>query len=197
MITFSLNTFIKICLLDTGGRISEIQKKLSGSGGYDFYKPLQNAVRSHCAGQQAEVEDILEAPTNEIERKHNQSAYDGFATRFGKTKSLEAIKSAKLLEFPNAGIAISVAPLFELTKAGSRQIYCIWPTQKPPLSQKYGAVACHVMRRAFSTSAMANGSFHFADVVSNRVYSEKQISNNTNLILMADINSVGTLIKEL
>jgi|GEM_PF-5021546 len=37
----------------------------------------------------------------------------------------------------------------------------------------------------------------FADLVRNKVYSEKQINNNTNLILMADVNSIGTLVKQL
>lgn len=78
-----------------------------------------------------------------------------------------------------------------------RQVYCLWPTQAPQLTQKYGAVACHIMRTANSSGNLANSSFYLADLVSNRVYSEKQITNNTNLILKADVNSIGTLIKEL
>ena len=58
-------------------------------------------------------------------------------------------------------------------------------------------MACHIMRRAYANSSLANGAFFFADIVSGKVYSEKQITNNTNLILMADVNSIGTLVKEL
>jgi hypothetical protein len=197
VITFSLNTFIKICLLDTGGRISEIQKRLSGSGGYDFYKPLQKAVRAHCAGEKANAGGILNAPVNEIERKYNREAFKSFEAKFGSVKTLEALKSSKLLKFPSAGIAISVDPLFDLSKAGTRQIYSVWPTQKPQLSQRYGAVACHIMRQAYSSGPMANGAFFFADIVSGKAYSEKQITNNTNLILKTDVNSIGALVKEL
>lgn len=197
MITFSLNTFIKICLLDTGGRISELQKRLSGPGGYDFYKPLQKAVRAHCAGQKTKVDEFLDAPAKEIERRYNREVFESFESKFGSVKTLEAVKSPKLLKFASAEMAISVDPLFELSKSSTRQIYCVWPTQKPQLSQRYGAVACHIMRRAYSSGPMANGAFFFADIVSGHAYSEKQITNNTNLILMSDVNSIGTLLKEL
>lgn len=197
MINFSLNTFIKICLLDTGGRISEIQKRLNGPGGYDFYKPLQKAVRAHCSGGSAQIDHILDAPVNSIERKHNREAYEAFKEKFGATKTLEAINAKKTINFSKAGISITVDPLFEVTKSGTRQAYCIWPTQKPQVTQKYGALACHLMRRAYGSGPLANCSFLFADMVNNKIYSEKQITNNTNLILMADVNSIGTLVKEL
>ena len=197
MIVFSLNTFVKICLLDTGGRISEIQKRLNGSGGYDFYKPLQNAVRAHSSGRHVKASQILAAPSNEIERKRNNLAFAAFDARFGALRSIQSVKSPKKLDFPNSGISILVDPLFEISKSGIRQVYSLWPTQSPPLTQKYGAVACQIMREAYSKTGLANASFLFSDIVSNRIYSEKQITNNTKLILMADVNSISTLVKEL
>jgi hypothetical protein len=197
MITFSLNTFIKICSLDTGGRISEIQKRLSSPGGYDFYKPLHGAVRAFCSGNPTLATSILAAPVNLVERNHNAAAYSSFLSKFGNSKSIAPLKHPKPLKFASAGISIAVDPLFEITKGGVRNIYCLWPTQSPALTQKYGAVACLIMRSAYSNSALANGLFHYADLVSNRVYSEKQITNNTSLILSADVNSIGTLVKEL
>lgn len=197
LLTFSLNTFIKICLLDTGGRISEIQKRLTSSGGYDFYKPLQKSVRAHCSGETEQVDKILTAPTSATERKHNKTAYDRFYNKFGAVRTLGSLKQPKQVKFEKAGIAISVDPLFEMTKGGVQQTYCLWPTQAPPLTQKYGAVACHIMRIAYASGSLANSSFFFADLVSSKVCSEKQITNNTNLILMADVNSIGTLVKEL
>lgn len=197
MIRFSLNTFIKICLLDTGGRISEIQKRLNGSGGYDFYKPFQKAVRAHCSGEIHKVGAILKSPKNSVERKRNSEAFQEFNTKFGSIQSLLAISQPKLVKFPEAGISVSIDPLFEANRSGGRHVYSIWLTQKPALSQRYGAVACHLMRRAYAQSQFANCSFFYTDLVSNRSYSEKQITNNTNLILMADVTSIGTLIKEL
>lgn len=198
MVVFSLNTFIKICILDTGARISEIQKRLSGSGGYDFYKPLQTAVRSHCSqNDPIEIDKILNAPSNDIERIHNKAAFESFQRKFGASKSIEAVKLSKRVNFPNAGISINVDPLFELSKSGVREIYSVWPTQKPELTQRYGAVACYLLRQAYSNSPLANGAFFYTDIVSGKTYSEKQISNNTNLILTADVNSIGTLINQL
>ncbi len=197
MITFSLNTFLKICLLDTGGRISEIQKRLNGPGGYDFYKPLQNAIRAHCRGETERVNSILGAPTNEVERKYNSEAFESFKSKFGTVRSLEALSKPKALKFPDAGISISVDPIFELSRSGARHVFSVWPTQKPPLTQRYGAVACHIMRRVYGGGQLANCSFFLADIVSGKTYSEKQISNNTNLILIADVNSIGTLVREL
>lgn len=197
MLTFSLNTFIKICLMDTGSRISEIQKRLSSTGGYDFYKTLHKAIRTFATAGQDKVEEILAAPVNDVERKRNRDAFLVFQEKFGATKSLDAVKMPKLLKFPDAGIAISVDAAFQIVKGGTLQIYSVWPTQKPELSQKYGALACHIMRRTYSNTAFANASFFYADLVSEKSYSEKQVTNNTNLILMADVSSIGTLIKEL
>lgn len=197
MITFSLNTFIKISLLDTGGRISEIQRRLAGPGGYDFYKPLQSAVRAYSSGDKEGATRAIEAPTKLTERKYNASAFETFKSKYGSRKSLQPLENSGTLTFPDAGISISVDPLFEFSKAGVRRTYCLWPTQNPPLTQKYGAVACFIMRKAFASSALANSSFYFSDLVSDRTYSEKQVSDNTKLILAADANSIGALLKEL
>ena len=187
LITFSLNTFIKICLLDTGGRISEIQKRLVRKGGYDFYKPLQQAVRAHSHGDHAKAMDLLDKPQSEVEKKHNQDAFAEFEKRFGSMTTLEAIDQSATVRFADAGIAIKLDPLFGFLKSGSQNVYALWPTKQPGLSQRYGAVACHLLRRAYADSALGNRSFFFADLVESKTYSEKQITNNTNLILTTDI----------
>lgn len=197
MITFSLNAFIKLCLLDTGDQITEIQKRLNNSSGYDYYRTLNKAVRSYSGNRDANIEVTLNSPRNSVERDRNKKAFNIFKNKFGSSRNLYALDQRKNLRFSQAGISISVDPLFEITKQDVRQMYCLWPTKAPQLTQKYGAVACHVMRRANSTGKLSNGIFHFTDLTSNRIYSEKQITNNTNLILMADVNSIGTLVKQL
>lgn len=197
MIKFSLTTFIKICLLDTGGRIAEVQKRLSGQGGYEFYKPLQKAIRLYCDDEPDAAQAVLAAPTNATERKYNQEAFKSFEAKFGSIQSLSGLKSPKTLQFKSAGISIAVDPLFEVTKSGVQCAYAIWPTQKPQLTQRYGAVACHILRRAYGNTALGNKTFHFCNLVDGKSYSEKQVNNNTNLILMADVTSLGTLVKQL
>lgn len=198
MLTFSLNTFIKICLLDTGGRIQEIQRKLERSGGYDFYKPFQRATRSKISGSsQLDVEGILSAPVKEVERRYNTDTYNAVQTKFGSIRSLEAIRNKKALPFPEADLEITVDPLFQYSKSGNLLTYSVWPTLKPELTQRYGAVACYIMRQAYRGLGLSNSSFHFYDATKDKSYSEKQITNNTSLIVNADINSISTLIKEL
>lgn len=198
MITFSLQTFLKICILDTGSRISELQKRLEGNGGYDFHKSFQQAVRLHAnGGAPDQVNALLSSPSNDVERRYNTASYQKFGTKYGNKRSLEAIDTAKFLTFRDAGLKIKVDPLFSLEVAGTREIYCTWQTQKPPMSQRYGAVACHVMREAFRSSGLANGQCRFVDFVGDKVYSEKQITNNTSLILNEDARSIGNLLKEL
>ncbi len=136
MITFSLNTFIKISLLDTGGRIAEIQKRLVGKGGYDFYKPLQQAVRAHCDGDHSKALAILKRPSNDVERKHNKVAFDSFNAKLGSSRTLESINQSTSIQFKSAGIAIKLDPLFGCLKSGSQQAYALWPTKLPPLTQK-------------------------------------------------------------
>ncbi len=197
MLNFSLNTFIKICLLDTGQRIGEIQKRLSGSGGYDFYQSMQKAVRFHASGKPQKASHVLLAPTNPVERKYNQDAYNRFVDKFGKSKSLEAVGKKRAVKFPKEGISISVDPLFENTKGEARNAYGLWATQTPSLTQRYGAVACYLMRNAYANDSLGNAKFFFSDLVGGKTYSEKQINNNTSLIIAADVKSIGTLVKEL
>jgi hypothetical protein len=197
LINFSLNTFIKICLLDTGQRIVEIQKRLSGSGGYDFYQSLQKAVRLHSDGKRDQALSVLDAPVNFTERKHNTDAFNGFISKFGSSRTLEPLNKRRTIRFQNAGISISVDPLFELTKGDARCAYTLWATQSPAMNQRYGAVACHIMRQAFSNDPLGNANFFFCDLVGGKTYSEKQVNNNTSLILAADVTSIGTLVKEL
>lgn len=197
MMKFSMNTFLKLCLLDTGEKISELQKRLNGPGGYDFYKPLQRAVRLHSAGEHKKALEVLEAPVNLTERKHNQDAFEKFRTRFGTVRTLSPVDEKGSLKFTSDGIEILPDPLFEITKGGIRQVYCLWPTQSPELTQRYGAVACYIMRSAFKHKPIANAGFYLADLVSGRIYSEKQITNNTSLILSSDVASIGSIIKQI
>ena len=50
---FSLQSYIKICLMDTGNRISEIQRKLEGKTGYDYYNSFQRAVEEYCSDKKS------------------------------------------------------------------------------------------------------------------------------------------------
>lgn len=97
MINFSLNGFIKLCLLDTGEKISELQKRLTPKPGYDFYRPLQQSVHAFCDGDKEKAVKIISKPANDVERERNKDAFDVFCKKFGKSNSLEKVKQKKYL----------------------------------------------------------------------------------------------------
>ncbi|MGH1367118.1 MAG: hypothetical protein ACRBCL_00775 [Maritimibacter sp.] len=197
MEVFSLPSFIKVCLLDTGSRISELQKKIEGTG-HDYYNPFNRAVARYIETKKVdEAELILDEPTQSHKRKNNTSAFNSFIEKFGSKTSLQRTDANGMVKFKQHEIAVKVSPLFEIEKSGVRQVYATWATQKPEMTQRYGAVACHLMRQAFHSSNMANAQFFFYDLTSQRTYSEKQINNNTSKILHSDVRMIGTELKEL
>lgn len=184
---FSLTTLVKIFLMDTGSRISELQKKIESQSGYDYYNTYARAFRSYIADRDIDrANEIISEPRNEHERKNNAAAFDALVKKFGASRTLSAVTTKKIWTPKGAKFSVVVAPLFELEKAGSRHIYLTWALQKPELTQRYGAVACYIMRQAFAGHSLANASFFCHDLVSNRTYSEKQITNQTSKIFQSD-----------
>ena len=196
--TFSLQTFLKLSLLSTGERIAEIQKKLDGSDGYDFYNSLTKATKLRASGsEQSDIDDTLDYPTRAVERKYNREAFDVFDHKFGKSRSLEDLKNRGKILSPDKTFQIIVEPTFSASSKGVRVAYCLWATQKPEMTQRYGAVGCYVMRQALKNTPLANYQFAIYDLVGKKQYSEKQISNNTSLIFKADCGSISALLKSL
>lgn len=185
---FSLASFIKICLMDTGSRISELRKKLESQGGYDYYNSFSRSVVAYIEdGNRDRANEILAEPRNDHERSKNTGCFEAFVAKFGTTRSLTAVAAKKSWQPPNANFSINISPLFEIEKAGTRQVFATWALQKPELSQKYGAVACYIMRQAFSGHSLANAGFYFYDLTGGKVYSERQISNSTSRMFASDI----------
>jgi hypothetical protein len=195
---FSLQTFIKLCLMDTGGRISEIQKKLEATGGYDFYNSFQRATRIFCEDKKSEKPTkILAAPVKEAERKHNNDAFEAFKAKFGSSKSLEPIKKQRIYIPDGANFEISIDPLFSIEKSGVKYAYLPWTMQKPELSQKYAAVACFVMRQAYKSTNLSNWQFNIYDLTKGKAYTESQINEYTPKILNTDARTISTMLVEL
>ena len=198
MLQFSLNTFIKICLLDTGKKIPEIQKKLGDEGGYDFYNSFQRATRAKLGGKSSEeAKALISSLSNETERKYNSALFEQVQKKFGSIRSIEPVKSKKKLSFKNHQLEIVVDPLFMFEKSGVRKVVSVWGTKSPELSQRYAAVACFIMRETYKNTALANAVFHFYDGLQDKTYSEKQIGNNTSLVLNSDVRTIANLAKEI
>lgn len=199
MQVFSLTTFLKVSLLDTGGRISEIQKRLDPTGeGYDFYNSYQRAFRENLkSGDSSKVDLIFDSLSNEVERENNRAVYDKINSKFGSKRSIAEVKHKKQLIFSAEDITISLDPLFSIEQSGVEKIFQVWATKKPNLTQRYAAVGCYLMREAYRNTSLGNAQFFIYDTVHDRTYSEKQINNNTSMIFKADLASISSLIKTL
>lgn len=195
---FSLQTFIKICLMDTGGRLQEIQKKLEPANGYDFYNSFQRAARVFCEDKESDKPDeILAAPVREAERKYNTDAYTAFKEKFGTSRTLEAIKKPKIFIPEGASFEISIDPLFGIEKSSVKYAYLPWLIQKPSLTQKYAAVACFIMRQAYKGTNLSNWQFNVCDLTTGKTYSENQVTDNTPRILVYDAKQISNMLVEL
>ena len=82
---FSLQTFIKICIQDTGTRISELQRKVENIGnGYDFYNSFYRAVSLYIEdGNIDRANVVISDPANSHERKYNSLAFNAFLKNLG------------------------------------------------------------------------------------------------------------------
>ncbi|MDW4548843.1 hypothetical protein R5H32_05700 [Defluviimonas sp. D31] len=195
---FSLSTYIKLCLLDTGRQISEIQKKLSSTGGFDFYWTLSKAIAAYIDGKSDdEINDILLSSSSPSQQTYNTAAYENFIKRFGKKKNMSILNKKKTNTFFTGGIAIVFDPLFSIEDSSGIHVYSIWANQKPELTQKYGAVACYLQREAYKNSALANSKFYFADLAAGRIYSESQITNSTSIIAKTDLKKINNMVSDL
>lgn len=185
-------------MMDTGGKIAELQKKLDPSGGYDFYNSFSRAVRTYCEDKASDKPaEILAAPTREVERRHNEAAFNAFKDKFGSIRSLEAIKKPTAFVPENANFEIVVDPIFGFEKAGAKLAFLPWAIQKPVLSQKYAALACYIMRQAYKGSKFGNWQFNVCDLNTGKNYSENQITENTSKILAADARMISNFLSEL
>ena len=184
--------------MDTGNRISEIQRKLEGKTGYDYYNSFQRAVEEYCSDKKsAKPKAILAAPANEIERKYNTDGFNAFVKKFGMSLSLGSVKKQKIYLPEGANLEISINPAFSVEKGGVKKVFLPWLIQKPELTQKYRAVACYVMQQAYKSTNLGNCQFNIVDFVAGKIYSQNQITNNTKLIVNSDSKTISDLLGSL
>ena len=198
MYSFSLPSFLKICLLDPSKQVAEVQKKVNSTGGYDYYRTLSSAITAKAKKRtEDEILDILMSPTNAAERELNKNAYQVFNKRYGKRTGLSDIQRPRVFIPKNADFSIRLSPSFSIETKDALEIYSTWAMQKPEMSQNGGAIACFIMKEAYRTTTLANSQFFLADLISGKQYSEKQIKNSTSITFNTVVATVSRLIVEL
>lgn len=194
MYVFSLSTFLKICLLDHSKQIAEIQKKISPSGGYDYYRTLNLAIKAKSNGKtEDEINHILNSPSNAAERVQNTTAYEYFAKKYGVSKSLSTFYTSRSISNEYGYFKILINPSFSISTGGERKIFCIWPNQNPKMTRTGGAIACYLMKEAYKNSKLSNSEFFLLDVVGKRQYSEKAISNTTSIVFNSVVRTMSDM----
>lgn len=194
-VLFTLASFLRICQLDTGQKITAIERKVNSAAGYDFYNSLSRAIRARAdAKSTEEIEDILLSPRNAAEREYNVAAYRVFEKRYARRRDIEAQNNKRTYKVPNSAIAIICDPLFKTTENGVQWVHSIWATRSPMLQNKYGAVGCYVLRECFRASNLSNSTFAIANLVDDKRVSDKSISNTTSAILRSDADTLTRLI---
>ncbi len=98
---------------------------------------------------------------------------------------------------PAANLGVKVDPLFSVEEKGVEQIFCVYATKKPQLSQKYAAVGCYIQRGLLGRSVLSNGTFCMFDAAQKRKFSERQVTNMTAQILRSDARRLSGDIEDL
>ena len=178
-------------------QVSDVQKRFAASTGYDYYWTLNKAIRAHASGAEAdEVESILLSAANLTEEANNRAAFNVFMKRFGKSKSISAVKRSISRSFENDLIEVKFDPVFQIQDKSGSRIYAIWAMQTPTLEQSYAALACYMMQDAYRRTSLANSSFFFFDLVSDKLYSEKQITNSTPMVFRAELKKLADIVRQ-
>ncbi len=194
---FTLASFIKICLLSGSKQVSEVQKRYAITSGYDYYWTLYKAIAANAAGcEEDEVESILLSASNLSEAANNRAAYEVYLKRFGNKRTLSAVKKSVTRQFEDGIVEITFNPIFQTVEKSNSCIYSVWAMQTPPLEQSYAALACLMLRNAYRKTSLANSSFFFFDLVSDRIYSEKQITNSTSMVEKAELRKLAEIIRQ-
>ena len=197
MQTFSLSSFLKICLLDPTRQVSEVQKKLSSSGGYDYYRTLTLAIHAKAQGRsEDEIVDILESPSSPAEQLRNTSAYNAFVRKYGAKNGLSVFTKPRTVSPKDGNFLIKIAPTFSIETQSSSKVYAIWAMQTPPMTPAGGALACYIMKNAYRKTSSANSEFFIEDLVGRKAYSEKQIKNSTALTFSSVVQTISRLIDQ-
>jgi hypothetical protein len=192
---FSLQSFIRLTLLDTNFLISALQRKLTSSGGYDYYWTLGRAINSHILGKsEDEIHDILTSASNPTEQNYNRLAYENYKKKFGKKKDIATANLQKTKSYQNGEVSIQFTPNFTVTDSKGQHTYCIWANQTTKLTQSAGAMACYMLRDAYRNSKASNHQFYLVDLAADRTYSEKQISNTTSIAFQIDVGKVASIL---
>ena len=168
-LTLSLNAFIKLYCLDGERKGNELFRRLTGTGGYDYYHTLNSAITAHIQNKTPdEIRYIINSSQRPQEVEHNNRAYMKYFDRFGSKKGLELFKKKSIVKLANGNVQIVIQPLFLHTSSTESVVYHIWPSKEPILDRGRAGLGCYLLSRAFSKS---NEKFKILDLSQGKLFS--------------------------
>lgn len=176
-LTLSLNTFVRYYAMDTSKLVAEIYRRMQQSGGYDFYRILNEAIRAKIKGRSDdEIQIILNSSSNINEVSHNKAAYDVFFEKFGKKKGLAEFEKKGQVKLADGQLSVLVSPTFSIENSSGFSVYQVWATQSVVMDRAIAGVAVNLMQRAFQKTA-PNYEYKLFDAVEGKQFST--VNNTT------------------
>jgi TPP-dependent indolepyruvate ferredoxin oxidoreductase alpha subunit len=173
--------------MDSERKGSELARRMTGSGGYDFYRTLNLAISAHIRKKtQDEIDDILQSSLRPQEIEYNTRAFQNYIKKFGKKKGLELFGRKASVKLANGQIEIVCSPLFSHSTTTSSATYQIWATRQPELDKSKASIGCYLLSRAFPRS---NETFKMLDLVQGREFST--INNSAAAAVEAEARTIS------
>lgn len=164
----TLNSFLRVYSLDASRQIAEISKRMQQSGGYDYYRISNEAIRSKVnGGSLDEINYLLNSSSNPSEISHNKAAFEVFDAKFGTKRGLEVFRERKNYSMIDGKLSIIVSPIFSHKTKNALSIYHVWATQVPTMDRTLAGIGLHIIRQAFKRS---NGELKLFDAVSGTIF---------------------------
>lgn len=159
----TLNAFLRVYNLDASRQISEISRRMQQSGGYDFYRIVNDAIRAKISGaSEDEINYILNSSSNLSEVSYNKAAFNIFVEKFGNKRGLSVFKDKRKLKLADGQLVVTVSPTFSHQTTNSLLTYHVWATQLPAMDRSLAGIGVYIIHQAFRNS---NGEFRLFDAV--------------------------------
>ena len=141
------------------------------SGGYDFYRLLNEAVKARIRGAtDDEISFILGDARNPSEESYNKSAYDIFLSKYGRKRGLTDFEKKERVKLCDGELIILVSPQFAIEASSGFSVVNIWAAQNPELDRARAGVGVYLMQQAFRKTA-PNYEYKMFDAVEGKTYS--------------------------
>jgi hypothetical protein len=171
ILTLSLNTFIRYYSIDHSKMIGEVSRRMQQSGGYDFYRLLNEAIKAKIRGAtDDETRFILGGTSNPSEESYNKAAFDMFMSKYGKKRGLTDFDKKGRVKLCDGELVILVSPQFAIEAASGFSVFNVWAAQNPELDRTRASVGVYLMQQAFRKTA-PNYDYKMFNAVDGKTYS--------------------------